>query len=407
LRAGFNVLRGHLIAVDSSYVGGSIGLPQTTMQGAGFGEDITNADLTFAIKREPVAHRMTFHVAHDIFDKWFIVEDTKPKDKDEEFDVKIQAELSKLKAKDVFTQMASFERGYGYALIVVGYQDSAKKLADPVEKPQKILQLAAYAPTNIGRIIHDKDSSSLRFGLPEYYYVKRSSTNRERVHHSRVIHFATRLLDHTYKGLSVLEPVWDDLTSLRNIRWGMGQTMFRLGSGFPDIEIKGANKEKIDAFNASGQFHNLQARTYFVHNENQKLEFKGAQGVALDPERYYLPIMENISTGSGIPLAVLRGVQAGALTGSEVNEREYYTLISDAQGRYEPGLRHLIDQLIEIGQVSTTVEAYAVDWFGGFEVNEKDKALTALTLAQANRVRTNYMTLNEIRVEEGELHDFE
>lgn len=41
---------------------------------ANFGEPITEADLLFAVKREPLANRAVFQVAHDIFDKWFEVE---------------------------------------------------------------------------------------------------------------------------------------------------------------------------------------------------------------------------------------------------------------------------------------------------------------------------------------------
>jgi phage-related protein (TIGR01555 family) len=369
--------------------------------GAGFGEGITDQDLTFAVKREPAAHRIVFAVAHDVFDNWFTVDDLATEGKDEKFNRIVQAELSKLKAKSVFTEMAVFERTYGWAVIVVGYQDSGKTLADPVKDAKSIVELAAYAPTQVGRIVNDVDPGSLRYGLPERYYVKRSGSLREKVHFSRVIHFATRLIDHPYKGLSVLEPVWDDLTNLRNIRWGMGQTMFRYGSGFPDIELQGATKKQLDDFVASGQFKDLHARTYFVHNERQKLEFKGAQGVALDPTRYYEPILESIAVGSGLPKAVIRGAQAGALTGSEVNEREYFKIISDAQSRYEPGIRYLIDKLIEIRQVKTSVTNYDVNWCPSFEINPRDKALAEYNRNRSLVLKTNWMTVNEIRAEEG------
>ena len=401
VRGGLDVLRGRKVAADEAYASGSIGLPQTTMKGAGFGEDITNTDLTFAVKREPAAHRIVFAVAHDVFDNWFEVDDVATEGTDEQVNTLIQAELSKLNAKSVFTEMAVFERAYGWAIIVVGYQDAGKTLADPVNDPTSIVELAAYAPTQIGRIVNDTDLKSLRYGLPEYYSVKRSGSLRTRVHFSRVIHFATRLLDHPYRGLSVLMPVWDDLTNLRNIRWGMGQTMFRYGSGFPDVELQGTTKKQLDDFVASGQFKDLHARTYFVHNEKQRLEFKGAQGVALDPSKYYEPILESIAAGSGLPKAIIRGAQAGALTGSEVNEREYFKIVSDAQSRYEPGIRSLIDQLIDIRQVKTSVKDYVLNWCASFEINPRDKALAEYDRNRSLVLKTNWMTVNEIRTKEG------
>jgi hypothetical protein len=111
--------------------------------------------------------------------------------------------------------------------------------------------------------------------------------------------------------------------------------------------------------------------------------------------------MENISAGSGVPMAILRGAQAGELAGSEVNEREYFKLISDAQSRYEPGIRALIDALIACGQVKTSVKDYRIVWLGGFELSEKDKAVVELNLAQAREKKQGWMTIDEIRAEQG------
>ena len=211
-------------------------------------------------------------------------------------------------------------------------------------------ELAVYDPTDIANVEEDANPDSPRFALPNKYLMQRGAAQTW-IHYTRAIHCATRLLDHRYKGMSVLDPIWDDLTCLRNIRWGMAQTLFRYGSGFPDITLKGATKTQIDDFTASGVFKNVHARTYFVHNENQSMDFKGVQGSALNPQLYYEPILENISAGCGIPKALLRGAQAGALTGSEVNLSEYFKFVSDQQSLYEPVIRQLIDTLLRTGQV--------------------------------------------------------
>jgi hypothetical protein len=44
---------------------------------------------------------------------------------------------------------------------------------------------------------------------------------------------------------------------------------------------------------------------------------------------------------------------------------------------------------------------FTLNWLGGFEVNEKDKAITELTREQANRAKLQYMTVNEVRGEKG------
>ena len=203
--------------------------------------------------------------------------------------------------------------------------------------------------------------------------------------------------------MSVLEPIYDDLTILRNIRWGLGQTIFRFGSGFPHVKVKGAKKKDLEDLEAGQQFKNLQARTYFLSSDTTELEFKGAAGKALNPEPYYAPILENIAAGSGVPLAILRGAQAGALTGSEVNEREYFKLISDAQSRYEPAVRQLIDALIECGQIRykwNVQRGYRIVWLGAFEMSEQTKAAVELQKAQACDLKLGWMTVDEVRAEQ-------
>jgi len=365
--------------------------------GAEFGQPLTYDNITFAIKREPVAHRIVFAVAHDIFDNWFTVEPIEEGVDKEKFNEQVQKVLLLLNAKDVFTQAAVFERAYGWSIIVLGYQDKGLTLKDPVSMPEKIVSLEAYAPTMITSVQTDKNRQSARFGLPETYKIKIAENDEVEVHFSRVIHFATRLLDHPWKGISVLEPVWDDLTVLRNIRWGMGQTMYRYGSGFPVVTVKGATREEIEEYKR--QWGPLTAQTSMWADENTTIEFKGLAGRALDPEPYYTPIMENISAGTSIPMAILRGAQAGQLAGSEVNEREYFKLISDCQSRYEPYIMDLIDRLMETKQIPDV--HYRINWLGGFEINPRDQAAAELDKTRSLQLKTNWMTINEIRQIEG------
>lgn len=366
---------------------------------ANFGEPIDNSDLLFAVQREPVANRVVFGVASDVFNKWFeVVEVTAEGEQpDPTFNKKVQTALSLLNAKAVFTRAAAFEGLFGWSIIVIGYVDQGKSLQDPVTQPQEISDLAIYSEldANVQSSDEDKDPKSERYGLPIYYTIGRSA-GRQKVHFSRVIHLATRLLDHPWKGQSVLKVIYDDLTCWRNIRWGMGQTMFREGGGFPDITLKGALKNKVDEFIAGKQFESVNSRTYFAHNEDSELEFKGIGGKALDPDPYCKNILESLSTGTNIPTAILRGAQAGALTGSEVNEREYFKVVSSAQSLYEPYIWQLIDLLMETGQIPI-VEDYEIKWLGGFEVNELDKSAADLNHARAEDLRAKFLTVNELR----------
>lgn len=373
---------------------------------ANFGDEIDLEDRLFAIKREPTAHRLVFQVAHDVFDKWFKVEEISEKP-DPNFDRDVQEILGKLNAKSVFSQMAAFERGFGWAIIALTSVDYGQNLASPVKQPRELRELVPYAGDlhfTVQTADEDRDPKSDRHGLPNLYTFNQltvTGSRQVKIHYTRVIHFATRLLDHAYKGLSVLDCVYDDMTVSRNVRWGLGQTIFRYGSGFPDVTVTGATGKQLDDLEASQQFKNLQARTYFLHNEKTTFDFKGVAGRTLNPEPYHQITMESISIGSGVPASTLRGVQAGAVTGSEVNQLDYSKLVSDAQTRFEPGVRALIDLLIACGQVKTKVKAYKVVWASALELTEAQKAAIKLNMATAREKETNWKTIDEIRAEDG------
>jgi hypothetical protein len=165
------------------------------------------------------------------------------------------------------------------------------------------------------------------------------------------------------------------------------------------VTVNGADDKKLDQMEQSQQFRNINVRKQFLHNEKSILEFKGLAGKALNPEPYCMPILESLSCGSGIPTAILRGAQAGALTGSEVNEREYFGYISGKQTLGEPAIWELIDRLMETGQIRK-VEDYKVVWLNGIELGEKDKAAVELQQAQARNFKTGWLTVDEVRAEE-------
>jgi hypothetical protein len=364
---------------------------------ATFGDVISNEDLLFAVQREPAAYRVVFQVAHDIFAKWFKVVDA-GKNPNPDFDAAVQKVLSTLNAKDVFTRAALFERLFGWSIIVLGYVDRGKDLSSAVEGAQEIRDLFPYSvlAVDVQTSDEDQDTKSSRFGLPNLYTLKQTGIAQVKVHYSRVIHVATRVLENRYKGLSVLQAMYDDLTVFRNIRWGMGQAMFRVGHGFPDITIQGATKKDLDDFEAQNQLQDLSVRTYLLHGDKTSVEFKGLGGKALNPEPYVDSCIDQLSIATGIPKAIMRGAQAGALAGSDVNEREYFKFISNLQALYEPAIWQLIDLLMEAGQIPK-VEDYEIKWNGGFELNELDKTAAALNVGRTEQIYASWLTVNELR----------
>lgn len=378
--------------------GSSIDIPRTELsKGAKFGEEITPQALTFAVRREPVAKRLVIDVAEDIFDKWFTVRQilTGEEKPDPALNASAQAELEHLNAKLIFIRAAQYERRYGWSIVVLGYEDAGQDLSTPAQNPTKIDHLATYSPRAVSVEREDEDPNSDRFGLPVTYKIDRGKGKTLRVHYSRVLHIATRLDEHPWAGVPILESIWDDMTVFRNMRWAAGQVYWRL----PGILVfkfpENYTKEEIQNFFSSLGDPNV--RTFIGLPKDKEVDVLGAAGRVLPPEQFIDPIMRSISMGASIPKQKLEGTEAGAVTGSEVNQREYYKYVSGQQKLYEAQMvGPLIDKLLEIGQAKPDVD-YVIEWASGFQLDLATEAAAKLADAQAASVELRYMTVDEVR----------
>lgn len=400
--------------------GSSIRVPQVSTElGAGFGDEITDNDREFAATREPVAHFLTFHMSADVFDKWFTVDDPSTEGGDPKINETVQNTLTLFKTKEILTQALEYERIYGWSLLVGSFSDVAnwKSLEKPLREGSQLLQLATYPKTKVDVWLEEQDENNKRFGEAIVYKVDRGEGKYLYIHYTRC-----QLIQTRSNGKGVLDPIWDDLTCGRNIRWGASQWMYRTGGGFPVIKFPpGTTKEQLEAWVDSAAFTNLMARTYIGITGDMDFDFRGAQGRALDPQPFFHTNLEQIAAGSGVPEPILRGAQAGALTGSEVNQQQYYKVISRIQASLEETVRWVIDHLQASGQIklgSTPKDSlpekvkhwlkhdaqpivapfkYVVEWVSAFELTELDEANAENLKEDANVKRLQYMTVDEVR----------
>jgi hypothetical protein len=438
---GVKTFKDGSMIVHPDIIGDSIKIPQVdTAYGAGFGDSITDNDRVFAACREPIGYFLTCIVARDMVDKWFRVDDPDTEEADPALDRNVQGALSKLKFKKRLREALESSRTFGKALLVGGFNDAknTSMLQLPLKKGSELLQLAVYPSIHKERKIKqwsvwqkDENTESSRFGQPILYKLNRGGGSELIIHYTRVVEVGD--------GTSVLDKVWDDMCCGRNIRWGAAQWMYRTGGGFPVVGFPaGTTATQLEAYHNSGGFSNLMSRTAIFVAQNSKTEndgmtftFEGASGRALDPQPFFKSNIEQIAIATGYPQAKLIGAQAGAVTGSEVNQQEYYKAISRDQEEVEYVVRWVVDHLADSGQLSIikavtdktggyhvnllksmlkrvihrdyrhkTAENYIIEWNSAFELSEVDEADVELRKAQANQAKLDYMTVDEVRAEE-------
>ena len=419
--------------------GSSIRIPAvSTAMGADFGEAITDDARLFAATREPIAGFLTGGVdgqrgfPKTIVEKWFTINDVTTKDPDPELDRALQKEFRRLKYKRVLTGFVGAKFLYGNTLLVGSYDDVNKLSVLETERPQSanLMQLEVFPKINYSVFNKDTNQDSLRYGLPLVYQVNDGSRTF-RVHW-------TRCFEHV--GVSILDLIWDDLTCGRNIRWGVGQWVFRVGGGFVVItfpkEIAGVpvTKEKLAAWAASKEWSNISHRSSICIIDGMKVEFVGAQGAALNPEPFFDTNTKQISKATGIPKSYLEGSEAGAVLGSEKDSSQFFKVVSGEQTELEDLNRWIIDQLEPVRQTVTVnvdsaaksagsilkrmfhkvtvavkdqpdpvVVDYDIVWNSGFELSKLDEARADLIEEQANQTRLQYCTIDEVRADNDKL----
>ena len=421
---------------EDAVAGSSIRIPSvSTAMGAEFGETITDNNRLFAATREPIAGFLTGGpngqrgFPKDIVEKWFTINDVTTKDPDPELDRALQKEFRRLKYKRVLTSFVGAKFLYGNTLVVGSYDDVTKLSVLETERPQSaaLMQLEVYPKMNYSVFSKEINLDSLRYGLPLVYQISDGSRTF-RVHW-------TRCFEHV--GFSILDLIWDDLTCGRNIRWGVGQWVYRTGGGFAVTkfpkEIAGVptTKEKLAAYANSKEWSNITHRTSICIIEGMEFDFKGALGAALNPEPFFDTNTKQIAKATGIPKSILEGAEAGALTGSEKNDQQYYKKISGEQSELDDLNRWVIDQLEPVRQTATTnldsapksagsilkrmfhkvtviavkdqpdpvVVDYEIVWNSGFELSAIDEARADLIEEQANQTRLQYKMVDEVRAD--------
>ena len=389
-----------------------------------FGGSLTDRWRLFYSTREPVGVWWVNRVAYDIWDNWFRLINKADKD-DKKLDDDVQRALLALKAKEILPRETVFERRYGTAILLLSYTGFGPEAewGTPLFTPNpdgslpeldgpKLLQMTPYPKTALSVDTIVEDESSIRCGLPEFYTINRGVTSDSvstpsgqqktgtiRVHWTRVIHDAPRLDEHSYWGIPAIDAIFDDLVGGRNARSGAYESYYRHGTGFPVVKSKGTAEQNAEWIVNGGLDDYLHARGYFICGVDEDFKFAGAQDAVINPNTYFDMYFTFIAAATGVAKDTLQGVSAGRVTGSEVNERQYYKSISLHQSQKEPLLRELVARLIQTGQVEFEGE-YDIEWVDPFEVNPQDRAAIAFMETRTAALKT-WETINEKRDREG------
>lgn len=359
--------------------------------------------------RNGVTHKVINKLVRDRFDKWFEVQT-----ESEEFIEKVNFHSSdkrgSLRIRSRMKRARNLAMRHGYSIIFIGYKDQAKSIAEPVRNPQSIEYLRIIKKKHIKEIVLVTDSNSPFFGEVDHYVLRSDyfdiATGVETNLHSTRAILVQNEESEEVESRSLLKPCYNWINIFDNISWSVGQSFFRQAGGFPVLTINnwGSLEEDVKD-DIAATWANVNSMSGWIAGEGDSIDFKGAEGRALKPAEYVDAGVRMLAMSFDVPMPIIEGVNAGAVTGSETNLKDYFSDIGGAQILQEqPIVENIFSRMQETNQLPTV--DFEIEWLPQFEESPKEKAETNKFAAESLEIyeRTGIITkeINE-KIESGEL----
>lgn len=292
-----------------------------------------------------------------------------------------------------------------FSIIILG---APGNIAEPLQNcpPAQLVYLKALSERDARPESLDTDTKSPRFGQPVYYTISRLTAPLEntaamvgRVHWTRVIHIADRMLDDNIFGQPQGERGWNLFDDLLKVVGGGSEAFWkRVDAGMqlkldPNVaDMKPEDKTKLDE-QLDEYVHGLRRvlRTRGIDIETMTSAVAGIK----DP---VMTIVSLLSATYGIPQRILLGSERGELA-SDQDRDNWSERIQDRRLSFASPvvIRAFIDRLIALKTLPTP-QNYEARWPTAETLDDAGRAELAKTIAEINQAAgETVVTIDEIR----------
>lgn len=305
-----------------------------------------------------------------------------------------------------------------FSIIVLGLDDGGR-LEQPAgfREGRKILYMQPYS--ELGVQIHDyeNDPGSPRFGLPKFYQISINETEQGqagrtlavprlafKVHWTRVVHMADKVVEDNVFGRPRLEGVYNLLDDLLKIAGGAAETYWLTANRGMQVNLdKDMSLSEADAAALKAEVEE------YVHNLSRVLKTRGVEVTELgarvasskDPVDTVISL---IAATTRIPKRLLMGSEAGQLA-SEQDRANWAERVDERREKFgrPRAVTNLISRLVSLGVLPNPGNLQLV-WPSAFILGPLESAQTSAQMARsaANVVKVlespqNFLTKEEAR----------
>jgi len=351
---------------------------------------ISNSMLKKAYEKNGITRKLVNKLTSDTFDNWFEVESENQQlieDVHSLFSSKSTWHFDD--GKRHLGMKKNLKESYkvgmveGYAILALGFSDEGE-LKDELVSAKSLDYVSILTPADVKKIIIDEDVNSDKFGEIIAAEIRLGNGNAKTMHASRFIYLPVNTYGNSYIGMGYVKPAYNYLTVIDNVIWSVGQSFYRYASGFPHLKKKGGKGDQMKKL--TNQWKEVNSLVGWVSDEDTTIDFVGAKAVALDPEKYWNVALKAVAMSFDIPMQIVEGTAAGAVTGSETNLMDYY---SDISSKQEIDWTPIIEQLIVIAQSTGQIAKgdFNIKWKPLFEMSEKERAEVEKIKAETEKLR--------------------
>lgn len=337
-----------------------------------------DANLLKVAWEDPIANRICVLLAQNVFDDWFVLKrkNAETGELEEHPDnQQIQDEFTRMDAKHHFTEALIGERIFGRTALVFNFNLHRE---DVVGNGYQVATLDVFTPENmtIPTEAYDPDT-----GEPKHIVIYPNATNENKslpIPWKDVQWWCTRPKGRSYDGYSAMHPVWDLMTYLRESLDAMSWAHKKFGLGIWMWYIKGGLSTELAA-SIEAALKDINTRRAMVAETDKvdKVEWQGPAQGTTDIVAGMEFQLGQISAGCGIPKTIFTGTEAGAITGSEINNKAEYATISKIQSDVAP---NVLNTVMRMGYA---IKDMVVDWNTRYATDELEQAQIRLLNAQA------------------------
>lgn len=273
-----------------------------------------------------------------------------------------------------------------YGILLLGFDDTPTKesFSNPVAAGKRILhyvkplgQISAEIKESV------TDPSNERYGLPEIYgvtlkdelSVNTTSHQEIQVHHTRVIHIASGLLESEVLGTPRLQAVFNQLQDIEKIVGGSAEMYWRgARPGYQGIVDEDAQitEDMLEDLETQIKEYEDNLRRMLI---NEGIEFKALATQVSDPVPSFDVQIQMISAITGIPKRILTGTERGELASTQDSEAWLSLIQARREDFAEPAIiRPFVDRCIEYGVLAESKEDYSIEWEDLYALGEKEQA---------------------------------